>query len=72
MSRWIIAGTPTDEAYPCRCFTDRKPWVKECSAAWCPCAGRTDPQGPACCGHRFSPAAVVMAKAAWDLQRRTS
>lgn len=70
MSRWIVAGTDAADPYPCRCFTDRKPWVKECSAAWCPCAGRADPPSPACCGTWFRPRDVVVAKAEWDLKRR--
>lgn len=65
---WIIAGTPISEPYPCRC-QERPAWARECSAAWCPCAGRADPQTPDCCGWRFSPADHVMAKAAWDLKR---
>jgi hypothetical protein len=73
-NRWIVTGTTTTEPYPCRC-KERPLWARgradwECSAAWCPCAGRSDPQEPDCCGWRRSPAEVVQAKAVWDLQRR--
>lgn len=72
--QWIIAGTSTAEPYPCRC--KERPahaigWAKwQCSPAWCPCAGRTDPPEPDCCGWHVTAADVVMAKAAWELQRR--
>lgn len=44
---WMIAGTPIHEPYPCRCHERRG---KACSPLWCPCSGRSDPQGPECCG----------------------
>jgi hypothetical protein len=73
---WIIAQAPEgpETPYPCRC-NDRPDWAKgwkgwECSAAFCPCAGRSDPQEPDCCGWRRSPASVVQAKALWDLKKR--
>jgi hypothetical protein len=66
VSRWIIAGTAASEPYPCRCHEAR---FGRCSAAFCPCAGRTDPQNAACCAWRFSPADHVMAMAAWQLKR---
>lgn len=76
MERWIVARTPTAERYPCRC-QERPAWARnkvnwECSAAWCPCAGRADPLEPDCCAWRRTPADVVIAKAAWDLKRRQS
>lgn len=69
MRVWLIAGTSTSDPYPCRC-RERPSWAKRCSPAWCPCAGRPDPFDPDCCGFRYSPEEVVMAKAAWELERR--
>ena len=71
---WVVARTPSTEPYPCRC-AERPVWARgkrdwECSAAWCPCAGRSDPQEPQCCGWRRTPADAVKAKAVWDLERR--
>jgi hypothetical protein len=46
--RWLIAGTPVTEPYPCRC-DERK--FSKCSPQYCPCAGRVDALGemPASC-----------------------
>jgi hypothetical protein len=63
---WLIAGTPLDQPYPCRC-SERM--GRECSAAWCPCAGRSDPQTRSCCAHRFGPAEHKEAMAAWRIRR---
>lgn len=68
MSKWIIAGTAIDEPYPCRC-AERPAWAKACSPAWCPCAGRSDPQGPICCGHRFTPQDHLVALREWQAKR---
>jgi len=64
MSKWIVAGTDTSRPYPCRCHERKGP---RCSAAWCPCAGREDPPGPACCGNWFTPADHVQAMAEWRI-----
>lgn len=73
--RWVIAGTPLDEPYPCRCkerpahARGWKTW--RCSPAWCPCAGAPTAGKPRdCCAYRVSPEAHVMAKAAWELEVR--
>ena len=66
MSKWIIAGTDASDPYPCRCH-ERKGMY--CSAAWCPCAGRPDPQGPQCCANRFGPAAHVAAMQEWRIKK---
>lgn len=46
---WLIAGTPTDEPYPCRCST-----AGRCNPRYCPCHGRTDVETmpTICCGRR--------------------
>ncbi len=48
VGRWLIAGTPLTEPYPCRCYRG-----KACGMR-CPCAGRTDAaQMPTrCCARR--------------------
>lgn len=63
---WLVAGTPVDEQYPCRC-----PEAKygRCNAAFCPCSGRSDPPSPTCCGHRFTPEDAARAAAAWQEKR---
>lgn len=66
MSLWIIAGTPIDQPYPCRCAERRG---RVCSPAWCPCAGRSDPPGAACCGHRFTPQDHLTALREWQARR---
>jgi hypothetical protein len=66
LGTWLVAGTPADQPYPCRCSERR---YREGSAAWCPCAGRPDPQGPRCCGTWFSPADHVAAMAAWRIKK---
>ena len=56
---WLIAGTTLlDTPYPCRCH-ERK--YDQCSAVFCPCAGRPDPQTSTCCANRFGLAQVVQA-----------
>lgn len=71
---WIVARTSNAEPYPCMCHVrpaHARTWKTwECSAAWCACAGRPDPQEPDCCGWRRTPADAVMAKAAWDVKKR--
>lgn len=75
VNRWVIAGTPLSEPYPCRC-KERPPHARhwkswKCSPAWCPCAGAVPLHGdPDCCGWHTTPADVVMAKAAWELRKR--
>jgi hypothetical protein len=64
--RWAIAGTAVDQPYPCRCHERR---FEKCSAAWCPCAGRPDPQGPGCCANWFTPADHVVAMEAWRIKQ---
>lgn len=66
MSRWIIAGTLTTDPYPCRCHERRG---RVCSPAWCPCAGRPDPQNATCCGHRFTPEDHLVALREWQAAR---
>jgi hypothetical protein len=63
---WLVAGTPVDQPYPCRCH---ERLGKECSAAWCPCAGRPDPQGPRCCANWYGPEDHVAAMAAWRIEK---
>jgi hypothetical protein len=55
---WVVARTRLDAPYPCRCHERR---YDQCSAVFCPCAGRTDPQNSTCCANRFGPADVVQA-----------
>lgn len=70
MSRWIIAGTDAGRPYPCRC-NERPEWAEDCSAAWCPCAGRRDREGlPAsCCSWRYGPADHVRAMEEWRIRK---
>jgi len=73
---WLIAGTPVDEPYPCRCLepvvmSDGRTFKpKACNPAFCPCSGRLDPQGPECCAIHNTPARAAMASAAYALKRR--
>lgn len=60
--RWIIAGTPITEPYPCRCGEAK---YGKCRPAFCPCAARPDPPAPECCGHRTTPADIVADDRAW-------
>ncbi len=55
---WLIAGTPIDERYPCRCRTDGG-----CTSR-CPCAGRTDAADmpTRCCARRQHDTAQRQAK----------
>lgn len=67
--RWVIAGTPLGQPYPCRCeLAARRP----CSPVYCPCAGRVDlahvPAG--CCGHRVRPHHAAAAARAESTKRR--
>lgn len=55
---WVVARTRLEDPYPCRCH-ERK--YKQCSAVFCPCAGRKDPQNSLCCANRYGPAEVVQA-----------
>jgi hypothetical protein len=54
LGRWLIAGTPIGEPYPCRCRN-----AGRCSAPrQCPCTGRPDPEAgngdpTRCCGFRY-------------------
>jgi hypothetical protein len=65
---WLGGAVGADTAlpYPCRCGERRG---RVCSAAFCPCAGRSDPQGPACCGHRFRPEDHLTALREWQAAR---
>jgi hypothetical protein len=52
LGRWLIAGTPIDEPYPCRCKG------RSCVPRQCPCTGRPDPEAGGgdsrrCCGSRY-------------------
>lgn len=59
--RWIVAGTPVGDPYPCRCGERRG---DTCSVKWCPCSGRVDLENvPAdCCSRWYDPEAFT---AAW-------
>jgi len=63
--RWIIAGTPVDQPYPCACGKGK---YARCSPMWCSCAGRTDPPSSRCCGTRYS--AEDAARAAAEYRER--
>ena len=67
MSRWLIAGTDTEQRYPCRC----KP-AGNCDPAWCECAGRADVEATpaACCSRRYGPADVTAARRAAETRRQ--
>ena len=66
LNTWIIAGTPVKDPYPCRCAERLGP---ECSAAWCPCAGRKDPPNGRCCANWFGPAEHQAAMEEWRICR---
>ncbi len=66
---WLIAGTPVDEPYPCRCHESR---FGRCSPLWCPCAGRPDVLPEPCCSSRFGPAEWKAANLAWEAKRRAA
>lgn len=73
LNTWIILGTPLAEAYPCRCH-ERPDWAVgkpdwHCDEAWCPCSGRTDPQGPGCCGNWRTTAMQQAAMAEWRVRK---
>lgn len=59
---WLIAKTPVNRRYPCRCR--RK---KECDPRWCPCAGRVDLDGlpTHCCAPVNTPAVAAAAHGVW-------
>lgn len=63
--RWLVAGTPIDQRYPCRCDAG------DCSPAWCPCAARADAEAMplSCCSRRTTPAQVAEARRAYDARR---
>jgi hypothetical protein len=61
----MVARTSILEPYPCRCAERRGP----CSALWCPCAGRLDPPGPACCARVFTPAVAAAAQREYEANR---
>lgn len=65
--RWLIAGTPTSEPYPCRCAESR---YGRCSPMWCPCAARQDPPEAKCCGHRTTVEDVQRAKREYAARTR--
>jgi hypothetical protein len=57
ITRWVIAGTPIDEPYPCRCqaefhFLQPHP----CHPKDCAGVGRTDLDAvtPGCCAVRYA------------------
>jgi hypothetical protein len=62
LNTWLIAGTPIDRTYPCKCVLGQrcKPWYRGCESAPCPCAGRTDTDAmPAhCCARRAAESAT--------------
>lgn len=74
--RWLIAGTPSDEPYPCRCLEpvrgkDGSTFTpKACNPAFCPCSGRADPQSPECCALYNTPERASQAAAAYALKKR--
>lgn len=57
---WIVAGTPSDQPYPCRCHERRR---DSCSVKWCPCSGRTDLANvpKSCCANWNTPQAFTQA-----------
>ena len=63
---WFATGTRLGEPYPCRCH-ERK--YEQCSAVFCPCAGRKDPQNADCCANRYGPAQVVQASIAYRIKK---
>jgi hypothetical protein len=69
---WIAARTALDEVYPCRCDETRGSRAGGGPhAAYCACAGRLDPQGPACCASRNTPAVTARAVAEEEARRAT-
>jgi hypothetical protein len=64
---WIVAGTPVEDVYPCRCLESRG----ACSAVWCPCSGRLDVEtAPAyCCCRVNTPAVAARANAEYQARR---
>lgn len=66
---WLIAGTPVDEPYPCRCHESRR---RGCSPLWCPCSGRPDRLPEPCCSTRFGPAEWKAANLAYEAKKRAA
>lgn len=67
--RWIAAGTPASEPYPCRCTPG-----KQCSPLWCPDSGRIDTEilPDTCCAHRFTPDVAARAQREYAAKGRAS
>lgn len=67
MSRWLIAGTPTDVPYPCRCNPEGT-----CSPKYCSCSGRLDLEnvGPRCCAHVNTPEVAARAQSFYAVHQR--
>lgn len=63
---WLVSGTPVDQPYPCRCH---ERLYSDCSAAFCPCAGRLDPPNSRCCANWFGPAQHMAAMAEWRAKK---
>jgi hypothetical protein len=64
--QWLLAGTPQDQPYPCRCHEAK---FGRCHPAFCPCGGRLDPQGPTCCAVVNTPARVAQAAAEYRIKK---
>lgn len=64
---WIIAGTPSDLPYPCRCREDPRGW--KCLPTRCPCASRDDPPNEDCCGNWTTPEVVARMEAEYRATR---
>jgi hypothetical protein len=56
---WLIARTPVDRPYPCRCRLGKRCRNGDDKSRWCHCYGRTDVDRlpPHCCGRHalFTP-----------------
>lgn len=65
---WLLAGTPVEEPYPCRCHEAK---FGKCSPMWCPCAGRVDEAlgWEGCCASRHTPEVVAEASAAYQRKK---
>lgn len=65
---WLVAGTSAFAPYPCRCRASG-----ECSAVFCPCAGRMDVWNfaPGCCAWVVTPAVAARAQAEYSAARAT-
>ncbi len=55
---WLMAGTPVNKPYPCRCWIGRRCNTTGAHRAyWCPCWRRHDDldrMPAACCGRRVA------------------